>query len=100
MAQTLPFASQMWESINDFHTFTVQSPISIEDEDVAGKALLRLQQPKCAKISTLPGVAPHFIAIREMVKNSATDRRSMSMMEDAILDFDKLVSSMAQDRRP
>ena len=37
----------------------------------------------------------HLNAIREMVKNSATDRRSMSKMEDAILDLDKLVSSMA-----
>ena len=60
----------------------------------AGKTLLRLQQSKCAKIFALPGVVPHFNAIREMVKNSATDWRSMSMM-DATLDLDKLVSSMA-----
>ena len=58
----------------------MQSPISIEDEDVAGKALLRLHESKCAKIFTLPGVVHHFNA--------------RSVMEDAILDLDKLVSSM------
>ena len=38
---------------------------------------------------------PHLNAIREMVKNSATDRRTMSKMDDAIFDLDKLVSSIA-----
>ena len=51
--------------------------------------------PNAPRYSLCQGVVPHFNASREMVKNSATDRRSMSIMEDAVLDFDKLVSSMS-----
>ena len=52
------------------------------------------------KIFTLPEVVRHLNAIREMVKNSATDKRSMSKMEDASFDLDKLVSSMAFRKDP
>jgi hypothetical protein len=71
------------------------APLSAEQEDLASQAILRLQKGlKSSRLLALPAFIRFLIAVAELVKGSAADRRSSLAMAEVEAEFTQALGSL------